>query len=85
MLSFQNKKIETSDVKFSKRPYLSYHFEIDFDIFDDKYEVPMSKDVTEMGEIPYFIYTHISEKNILAYMIWHSWTCQLKNNNQNMQ
>ena len=45
----------------------------------------MLKDVTEIGEIPYFIYTTTSAKNLLAYMEWLSWTCQLKNNNQNMQ
>ena len=27
----------------------------------------MLKDVTEMGEIPYFIYTTISAMNLLAY------------------
>ena len=45
----------------------------------------MLKDVTEMGEIPYFIYTTTSAINLLAYMVWLSWTCQLKNNSQNMQ
>ena len=29
----------------------------------------MLKDVTEMGETPYFIYTTTSAKNLLAYMI----------------
>ena len=29
----------------------------------------MLKDVTEMGEIPCFIYTPTSAKNLLAYMV----------------
>ena len=59
--------------------------EINFDIQDDNYEVPMLLDVTEVGETPYFVHTTISAKNLLAYIIWHSWTCQLKKKKKNIQ
>ena len=45
----------------------------------------MLKDDTEKDQTPYFMYTNIPADNLLVYMDWHSWTCELKNNNQNMQ
>ena len=38
----------------------------------------MLKDVPETGQTPYFIYTTISEKNLLVYMNWHSEEYQSK-------